>query len=320
MLKPLLLIALALFPMLPASAGSTEDSGPLIANHDIRAKASPKTAADIRVDVNMTLVPVTVLDPAGRNVLGLASENFRILEGSRDMPIASFGRQEAPISVGLIFDCSRSMREKFKTARMAPSELYSRLNPEDESFLVTLSDRAQVREGLTSSFSEIENALIFAHPDGSTSLLDGVYLGLSQLKKAHNPKKALVIVSDGGENNSRYSTREILRIAEESDVQVFAIGLFDNPQSQEERDGPELMSELCGKTGGSGFVISNLQDLRSAFAKIGATLHNQYVLGFYPPQQDQPGKYRDIRVQLLLPPGSPRLQVYARSGYYAPGR
>ncbi|MBZ5584294.1 MAG: VWA domain-containing protein [Acidobacteriia bacterium] len=306
--------------MIPVFAATSSDPGPRLLEARIPGPTLPKLPADIRVDVNMTLVPVTVMDSFGRNVVGLQPDNFRILDGSRQVPIASFGRQDAPVSVGVVYDCSRSMTEKFKTARTAPSELYKRLNSRDESFLITVSNRADLRRKFTSEFGQIESALLFTHPEGVTPLLDGVYLGLSQLKHAHNPRKALIVVSDGGDNNSRYTIREVMSAALESDTEIFVIGLYDDPQTQEEVDGPQLLATLAEKTGGVNFIIRDGNDLRGAMAKIGSTLHNQYVLGYYPPQDATPGKYRKIKVQVMAPPGTPPLQIYARSGYYAPGR
>ncbi len=278
--------------------------------------ADRRAVSDIRVNVNMTLVPVSVTDNYGRNVTGLAPQNFRVFDGTRQVPIASFSRLDQPITVGLVFDCSGSMKEKFRIAREAPGELFKQLNADDDSFLVTVSTKAELRQKLTPDFGELENALLFSHPDGTTSLLDGVYLALQQVRKSHNQQKAIVIVSDGGENNSRYSMHELTRLAVESDTQIFAAGIFDKPQSQEEEDGPALLTDLCGRTGGVNFVIHNVADLSNVMSKIGVTLHNQYMIGYYPPQADSAGKYRKIRVQLLLPSGLPPLQVHARGGYY----
>jgi Ca-activated chloride channel family protein len=289
------------------------DDGPL----SVRLAASRTISSDIRVNVDMALVPVFVTDAFGRSVTGLAAENFRVFEGSRQMPIATFGSQDQPIAVGLIFDCSRSMRDKFKTAREAARQFFQQLNPDDESFLITVSDRAEVRHSLTTDFEELQNALLFSRPSGSTSLLDGIHLGLAQIRKSRSARKALVIVSDGGDNNSRYSLHELQQAAVESDTQIFALGLHDNPQSVEEMHGPALLSELCGKTGGGDFVIRDLSELQVVMGKIGVSLHNQYVLGYYPPDQTRSGKYRKIKVVLMVPPNAPPLQVHARAGYYA---
>ena len=239
-----------------------------------------------------------------------------------EVPIVSFGRQDQPITVGLVFDCSRSMRDKFRIAREAARQLYLQLNPNDESFIVTVSDKAELKHALTSNLSELESALLFANPGGSTSLIDGIYMGLQQVRKSTNGRRALIVVSDGGDNNSRYTLRELEKIAVESDTQIFTMGLHDNPQSREEVEGPALLAELCNKTGGVNFVITEMPQLSSVMGKVGVMLHNQYLLGYYPPADDtsSSGKYRKIKVQLLLPSGLPPMQIHARAGYYTPGR
>lgn len=282
--------------------------------------STPRAAADIRVDVDMALVPVTVLDSFGRNVTGLMRDNFRVLDNGRQLPIVSFAQQDQPITVGLVFDCSRSMTDKFKTERHAPHQLFEQLNPEDQSFLITVSDRPELRQGLTSQFNEIENSLLFVHPQGTTSLLDGVVMALHEIKKAHTPRKALVVVSDGGDNDSRYTLHELDELAAESDTQIFAIGIFQNPQSTEEVNGPALLADLASHSGGINFVIHDVKDIQGAMAHIGVTLHNQYVLGLRPPDNAPGGKYRRIKVQLLVPPGLPPLMLFSRNGYYVPER
>jgi Ca-activated chloride channel family protein len=306
-----------------ASGGAQgNDPGPRLLESQTtrRQPARIASAASIKVDVNMTLVPVTVLDTSGHNVLGLDRDHFRVFDGSTQMPIVSFGSTDAPVSVGLIFDCSRSMRDKFRIARQAPAELFKQLNPDDESFLITVAEQPALRQDFTSAFAEIQNALLFSNPNGTTSLLDGVFMGLQHLKKAKNPRKALVVVSDGGDNNSRYTIRELASLAAESDTQIFSICLFERPQSVEEADGPALLNKLAQASGGINYMITSINDMRSAFGKVGVTLHNQYVLGYYPPQDAPAGKYRKITVQLLVPRGLPKLQIYSRNGYYVPER
>lgn len=303
---------------------AAEDDGPRLLDKQrlVSAPTVPPAAdsrrASIRVDVNMALVPVTVIDSMGRNVIGLDRENFRVFDGTEARPIISFASSDAPVSIGLIFDCSRSMENKFKIARQAPTQLFQQLNAEDEAFLITVSDRPELRQGFTSDFSEILSALLFVNPRGTTSLLDGVYLGLHQMKKARNPRKALIIVSDGGDNNSRYSLRELTSLAAESDTQIFSICLFDTPQSEEEVNGPGLLSKLAQASGGISYVTTEPKFMESSFARIGVTLHNEYMLGYYPPDDAPRGKYRKIKVQVLTPAGVPRLQVYSRSGYFVP--
>ncbi len=268
----------------------------------------------------MTLVPVAVQDTTGRNVLGLDRDNFRVFDGAEQRPIVSFGRQDAPVSVGIVFDCSQSMKSKFKVAREAPRELFQELNPEDEAFLVTVSSQPNLRQDFTSNFADIRNALLFTPPRGETALIDGAYLALAHLAKAHNPRKVLIIVSDGGDNNSRYTLHELEELAQEADAQIFAICLYQNPNSPEELGGPELLEKLASSSGGVRYLISDPREMHTTFARIGVTIHNEYVLGYYPPDDAPAGKYRKIKVQLKLPEGSPRLQVYARTGYYTPDR
>jgi len=297
-------------------AGASAEAAP--DSQTVRRNPAVQSAASIRVDVNLALVPVTVTDNMGRNVLGLVRDNFRVLDGSEPRPIVSFSRQDAPISVGLVFDCSRSMTGKFRISREAPSQLFAQLNPEDEAFLITVSDRAEMRSDFTSNFQDIQNALLFAYPHGSTSLVDAVYLGLQKLKHARNPRKALIVVSDGGDNNSRYAMREVSGLAVEADTQIFTICLYFNPATEEEVRGPDLLHKLSDLTGGVQYMIGDLNLLRDAMTRIGVTLHNQYVLGIVPPPAAPQGKYRRIKVQLVLPPGSPRLQIFARPSYYVP--
>ncbi len=276
-------------------------------------------ASDIRVNVDLTLVPVTVTDEFGTNISGLEKQNFQIYDGAEPRPIVSFSREDAPVSIGLVFDCSHSMRDKFEASREAASQLFQQLNPDqDEAFLVTISDRAILLRDFTSDFGQIGGALTFVHPDGSTSLLDGIYFAVSHMKQAHNPRKAVVIVSDGGDNNSRHSVRELLHQTQESDVLLYTILNFWNPQAPEEIEGPDLLAKLANKTGGRHFVGIDRNGIGQAMSAIGKTLHNQYVLGYYPPSDAPSGKYRKIRVKLQAPPPMPRLQVYARGGYYVP--
>jgi Ca-activated chloride channel family protein len=302
---------------------AADDSGPRLPDTQTIAKAAPSIAAvrnpaSIRIDVNVTLVPVTVMDSSGRNVMGLRQENFRVFDDNEQRPIISFGSSDAPISVGLIYDCSRSMTDKFAIARQAPAQLFQQLNPEDEAFLITVSDRPVLRQDFTSDFNDIQNALLFTHPNGTTSLIDGIYMGLQKLKQAHNPRKALIVVSDGGDNNSRYTLRDLSSLAAESDTEIFAICIYGNPQSEEEANGPGLLSRLSQSSGGISYVMGDVNAMKGTFGKIGVTLHHQYMLGYYPSTSAPSGKYRKIKVQLVLPQGIQRLRIFSRGGYYAP--
>jgi len=303
-----------------AAAAFASDGSKQLSPSMQKSGSSARSESSLRVDVSMALVSVNVTDINGRNVTGLQRENFRLLDDKQPRDIASFSREDQPVTVGLVFDCSRSMLDKFAVAREAPTQLYRQLNERDESFLITISDTPSLRHALTSNFEELQNALFFTNPNGTTALLDGVYLGLMQIRKARNPRRALIVVSDGGDNNSRYTLGELKNMAAESDAQIFAIGLHLNPTTVEERGGPELLAALARASGGIDYSVTSVNEIAGALAKIGTTLHNQYVLGYYPPMSAQSGKYHRITVQLKLPSYLPPLHIYARAGYYTPER
>jgi Ca-activated chloride channel family protein len=305
-------LCLALVPACTLALAQNNDLGPLLAvtAHNLKA--------DLRVNVNMTLVPVTVLDSMGRSVTGLTPQNFRVFDDSHRMPIASFSRQDQPAAVGLVLDCSRSMTNKFLSEREAPRSLFRQLGPGDQSFLVTISNHAQLRFPLTSDFDSILNALLFTHPMGATALLDGVQQGLAELRKSRLVRKGLIVVSDGGDNSSRYTLHEIDQLAAESGAQIFTILLYKDPGTREEYAGPDLMQHLAGESGGINFLIHKMEDIDAVMAKIGISLHNQYLLGYYTPEGVRSGQYRKIAVELVTPAGTPHLYLRARPGYYAP--
>jgi Ca-activated chloride channel homolog len=275
----------------------------------------------LKSEVDMTLVNVTVTDPYGRLVTGLEQNNFRMFEDGVEQEIVRFSSEDVPISIGVIFDMSGSMVDKVDKSRLAAVQFFQTANPQDEFFLVNFNDRAQLASPFTASVEDLQNRLMFTAAHGRTALLDGIYLGLSQMKGAHNTKKALLIISDGGDNHSRYSELDIRNYSKESDVQIYAIGLYevDGGPTTEEREGPALLGELTTMTGGRTFRVNGLNDLPDIATKISMELRNQYVVGYRPGARAHDGKWRKIKVKLRPPKGLPPLTVYARSGYFAPG-
>jgi Ca-activated chloride channel family protein len=273
----------------------------------------------MKVDVDLVLVPVSITDQWGRLVTGLERENFALFEGSDAQDIKHFSNEDAPISLGVIFDISGSMQNKIEKAKEAVIEFFKTANPQDEFFLITFSDRPEMLADFTKSVEDIQGRLVYAVPKGRTSLLDAIYLGMNKMRDAHNSKKALLVISDGGDNRSRYTEGEIKSIVKEADVQIYAIGIFDfYASSQEERLGPELLSEITEVTGGRTFTIDSPSELTDVATKIGIELRNQYVLGYRPKNPSKDGKWRKIKVKLNPPKGLPHLNVYAKTGYYAP--
>lgn len=274
-----------------------------------------------KVDVDLVLVPVTITDPMNRLVTGLDKTNFEVFEGSEKQQIRHFSSEDAPISLGVIFDVSGSMSNKFDKSKEAVVEFFRTANPQDEFFVISFSDRPELLSDFTPSVEDIQSRLVTAMPKGRTALLDAIYMGLHQMRDAHHERKALLIISDGGDNHSRYTESEIKSIVKEADVQIYAIGLFDlTPRTEEERLGPVMLSDITDVTGGRTFTVDNPNELADIATKIGIELRNQYVLGYRPSKAARDGKWRKIKVKLLPPKGLPPLHIYAKTGYYAPSQ
>jgi len=283
-----------------------------------------ETEPMLRRSVDMVLVPVTVVDPYDRLVTGLQQDNFRVFEDNTEQEITHFSEEDVPISIGVIFDMSGSMSDKINKSKMAALQFFKTANPQDEFFLVDFSDRAELVSSFTTDLNVLRNRLMFTRGSGRTALFDAIYLGLSEMRGAHNSRKALLIISDGGENHSRYSERDIREYLKEADVQLYAIGIYeplaDRFRTPEEGEGPALLEELAEMSGGRVFPVQNLNELPDIATKISMELRNQYVLGYRPSDRAKDGKWRKIRIRLRPPRGLPPLKVYYRRGYYAPRR
>jgi Ca-activated chloride channel homolog len=273
----------------------------------------------MKVDVDLVLVPVTITDPMNRLVTGLDKDNFSLFEGKDQQDIKHFSSEDAPVSLGVIFDMSGSMASKIERAREAVVEFFKTANPQDEFFLITFADKPEQIADFTQSVEDIQGKMVYTIPKGRTALLDAIYLGVSKMRQAKYPKRALLIISDGGDNHSRYTEGETKALVKEADVLIYSIGIYDHYAStEEERLGPALLSEVSELTGGRTFTIDNPNDLGDVATKIGIELRNQYVLGYRPKNPAHDGKWRKIKVKLVPPKGLPPLRVYAKTGYYAP--
>jgi len=285
----------------------------------------PAPGPTFRADTNLVVIPVAVTDTLNRFVLGLQSDDFHLFEDGVEQKVAHFSGEDAPLSVGLIFDESGSMDYKLATSREAVARFLQALNSGDEAFLVEFGDAAKLSVGFTPHIEEIQNALKQAQPGGLTAMLDAINAGLHQMKEARNPRKAIVIVSDGGDNHSHYTAAEIESLVREADVQLYAMGVFEPVLSfgrtPEEVSGPRLLSEIATQTGGRAFAAAVPSDLPSVAARIAVELRNQYVLAYYPANQAKDGKYRKVEVKVSQPRGitSP-LKAHWRLGYYAPAQ
>jgi Ca-activated chloride channel family protein len=268
-----------------------------------------------KVDVETVFVKVSVTDPLNRYVTGLEKEYFEVYEDKVEQTITQFSQQSAPISVGLIFDVSASMKDNdnIKKAKSAITRFLQSGNPEDEYFLITFNQKTTLVQSFTAQSSALQNDVAFQKPGGRTAMYDAVYMGLDQIKSAKNEKKALIIITDGEDNSSRYSPSEVREFAKESDVQIYAIG-----EEGKLGYGRSEIQNLVSMTGGRTFFPNNFNELDYYIDLVHAELRTQYVLGYVPTNKTHDGKWRKIKVKLDAPEGLPKLIVHAKEGYYAP--
>ncbi len=302
-------IALAIASVSQAADGTAESSRP----------------GQFRIDANVVLINATVLGPHDRPILGLTRDRFRVFEDNSEQSIAYFSQEEVPLSLAVIFDASGSMEGKLPAMRDVVGALLAKGNPGDEFALITFSDQPQVAMGWTSNPAEIQNRLLDFSAHGETSLLDAIRTGLSAMKQAKNAHRAMLILSDGGDNHSRFSEREILHSLEEADVQIYAIDSAESwslrTRAPEELMGPDLLERISDRAGGRYFQADSRRELNQAAEQISRELRSQYVIGYVPPSSGKTsasdGRFHHVRVQVKRDSGAPKLNVFWRKGYRA---
>ena len=287
----------------------------------------------LRADVKMVLVPVTVTDRKGANVNGLEQKSFTVLDDRIPQNIVSFSSEDAPCSVGLVLDISGSMRNALGTVKDVVQAFLRAANSEDEFLLLTVSTQPAATPEFTTDIATVQQNIGTTRPGGLTALIDTVYLGLSRMREAGRPRRALLILSDGIDNQSRYSQSELLKVALEADVQIYTIifengsggaagggpapfvpGMVAKPWDRgPQRQGPEMLEKLSDRTGGLHFRVRDRVQASEAVTKAGQALRSEYLLGYHPPESGTSGKWHRVEVKL----DRPQVQVYARTGYYA---
>jgi VWFA-related protein len=267
------------------------------------------TRSNLRVDVRMILVPVTVTDPWDRPVMDLPTQSFHLFENNVEQKIVSLFREEGPVSVGFIFDSSSSMRKRMDRSVAAIQQFLTNTAKGDEYFLVKFADHASLLQGFTNDPADIISRLSSIQPDGWTALLDAIYMGVQHMKVAKNSRRALFVLTDGGDNSSRYTEGEMIDLIRESDVRIFAIGLFERPR---------FLERIAEESGGRAYLAHNLKDLPETVDRLSNELRSQYVLGYYTNNPDNDGKYRKVKVAVSQPNPTKPLNVVWRHGYYAP--
>ena len=298
-----------------------KDARPVLPEGEIATKATSARGSSIRVNVDMVLVPVTVTDPMNRLVTGLEKENFQIFDNSNAEKIKSFATEDAPLSIGIVLDLSGSMQGKFNRARKALSAFMHTCNPLDEFFVIGFNDRPAVLVDYTSDVEDVEARMVMLRPQNRTALIDAMYLAVNKLKTAKYERKAMLVISDGGDNRSRYTQGELTRSVRESEVQIFSMGIFDMyANTEEEQNGPMLLNDLCESTGGKLFKVPDVAVLSDVAERISEQIRDEYVIGYTPTDRKRDGTWRKLKVRLLPPPGLPDLTPHSREGYYAPSQ
>ena len=271
--------------------------------------SAERIVPSIRLDIKMVMIPTNVTDQHDRPILNLHKEDFRLFEGSTEQKIESFSIDQAPVSLGIVFDASGSMRNKIDKSFRAVEQFLKTSLPGDEFFLVQFADTASVLIPFTANTDDIISNLGLIRPQGWTAMFDAIYLAVNQMRHAKNPRKVLLILSDGGDNNSRYSDGEVINLLREADVQLFAIGLFDDAH---------FLKKAAAETGGAVVAVHNLNDLSDAVDRLSTQVRSQYVLGYYPAQTPNDGKFHKVKVMLSQAVDSLKLRTSWRHGYYAP--
>ena len=280
----------------------------------------PASDVPIRAESRLVLVPVTVTDRSGRSVIGLEQGHFELFEENDQREIASFSIDQQPFSVMVVFDLSGSMRFEIQKSLSALKAFFDLLEPADEVAMVTFAGAPVLRRDFSTDLDAARQSLIHEEVGGGTALVDAIYMGLSKVHVAANPRKALLVVSDGEDNQSRYTAQELGRYALEADAQIYTIGVRKPPASAKEifthRAALSLLENLASQTGGLHFSVRNPNDLEGVMSKVGAALRDQYMLGFIPAEARRDGKWRRIRVKVNPPQEGPSVRVAARPGYY----
>lgn len=294
--------------MLALSQTAIESSNP----------AAGQGETTLRVDVDLVLLNATVTDSSNRFITGLQKDHFQVWEDKIEQDILYFSAEDVPLSVGIVFDISGSMENKLIPARNAASTFMRMGDREDEYFLIQFSNAPRLLQDFTTDITRLQDHLLFMQASGLTSLYDAMYLGMERLSRGHNSRKALLLITDGEDNHSRYSFSDLKEYAKERDVEIYAIGIVEQaPTQMSGYTGRAVLENLTKLTGGRAFFPNSVYELENICALIATNLKNQYVLGYRSANRSNDGKWRKIRVKVTRPKGMPKLNVRAKTGYYA---
>lgn len=276
--------------------------------------------AEFRVNSDLVVLPLSITNRVGRAVLGLELSDFVVSEDGVPQQVLAVSRWDAPASIGIIFDASGSMKAGVRTAQSAVLSLLHENGDGDEAFLITFADSPRLETNFISNAEEISNRLLWAKPKGATALFDAIYAGIAKVKEAANSRRALIVITDGGDNNSRYSFQELLSAAYESDVQVFVIAVRRNIRDFDEQRGRLQLDLLAKETGGHLLIAGNDAELPHAMREVNDLIRNQYLLSYRPEKLALDGKWHRVRVRLQPDSKRSRYRIYTKNGYHAPAQ
>src|SRR5712692_2369127 len=284
----------------------------------------PGTEVDERqqliINADLITFNVTVTDIYGRFVSGLGKNAFTISDEKQPQEITFFSDEDAPVSVGVLFDVSGSMSgDKVKRARDALAHFIQTSHDRDEYFLIAFNSRAQLLMDRTRDGNAVLDKLTFVQTKNNTALYDACYLGVERVQRGTHPKRALLLISDGQDNNSRYTFNELRRVLKESDVVLYAIGILGGSDvgSALGMEGQGILDELASVSGGKAFYPRSAAEMDDIFEQIALELRHQYSIGYRPQNFVSDGKWHKIKVKVAPPRGLPRLFVRSKEGYYA---
>ena len=316
------LVLIALFLASTASVQRQGDSSPnRVAPAPVLPAVGGDSGSDDEVVVNADLISlnVTVTDQFGRCINGLPRTSFTVFDDRRPQEISFFAEDDSPISVCIVFDLTGSMtEEKVKRAREAIARFMETSHKDDEYFLITMRDGgAALSLDKTRDQQAVIDRLTRVTPYGNTALYDACYLGVNRVLRGTRPRRALLLISDGQDNNSLYTFEELRRMLEESDVVIYSVGVAEQDNERSTLYGEQILRDMAAVTGGKFFRPHTAEEMYETFERIALELRRQYAIGYRPSNFATDGKWRRVRVKVAPPPGSPRLFIRHRSGYYA---
>src|SRR5215210_3302738 len=309
-------------PPAPVKEGGPAKETPKEQSGDAQQKPGTEVDDKIPVITNTDLITftVTVTDLYGRFVSGLSKNAFTILDNKETQEIAYFSDDDSPVSVGVLFDVSGSMSgDKVRRARDALAHFIQTSHDRDEYFLIGFNSRAQLLMDKTRDGNAVLDKLTFVQTKSNTSLYDACYLGVERVQRGTHSKRALLLISDGQDNNSRYTFNELRRVLKESDVVLYSVGILGGSDvgSSLGMEGQGTLDELAGVSGGKAFYPRSPAEMDDIFEQIALELRHQYSIGYRPKNFVNDGKWHRIKVKVNAPRGLPRLFVRSREGYYA---